>query len=289
MSDSILLDNPEEDETEKPDPRIKRPDLYYAAKENDTNTVISLLNESVPPTHIDKTTGWTALHWASMHGNVKLTKRLLEHGASEPYHRLNKIDKEMKLRKLMKPNNGTSNNSIDNDNSILTNDETNSNIIDNIEDNEEEHNDEDRLLEKRFNLLKNTPLLWATTKGNLSVIWLLITDGYSPNDVDDLDNNMLHLASAGGFTKILTVAIEDGGNILARNIYHNYPIHLATTKEIYNILHTAQEETHSVLSERDIMDKHEKTVLRVIIYIFINIFKYILIIIIFLIKIIYNK
>ena len=44
---------------EKPDPALKKPDLYIAAKENDTEAVLRLLNEFVPPTFIDKTNGWT--------------------------------------------------------------------------------------------------------------------------------------------------------------------------------------------------------------------------------------
>lgn len=270
MSEPLTLDNVEEDEAEKPDPRIKRPDLYIAARENDANSVITLLNEGVPPTHIDKTTGWTALHWASMHGNVKMTKRLLEHGASEPYHRFKKIDKEIKLRKSLKPKNGINGTGNENDASIIGSDETSNNSVHATEENDDdEQNDEDKLLEKRFNMIKNTPLLWATMKGHLSVVWLLLVDGYSPNDVDDLDNNMLHLAAAGGFIKILKVAIEDGGNIYALNIYHNYPKQLANTRDIYDILHNAQEETIAPLFERDIIERHEKTVSRVNIYIYI--------------------
>lgn len=46
-------------EQERPDPTLKKPDLYMAAKENNTEYVLSLLDEDVPPTFIDKTNGWT--------------------------------------------------------------------------------------------------------------------------------------------------------------------------------------------------------------------------------------
>ena len=46
-------------EVEKPDPKLKKPELYAAAKVNDTEEVLSLLSELVPATYIDKTNGWT--------------------------------------------------------------------------------------------------------------------------------------------------------------------------------------------------------------------------------------
>ena len=39
MADNIDLDG-EEDEVEKPDPALKMPDLYAAAKENNTDDVL---------------------------------------------------------------------------------------------------------------------------------------------------------------------------------------------------------------------------------------------------------
>jgi ankyrin repeat protein len=62
-------------------------DLYTAAKENNAEKVLELLEMEVPPLHANKSIGWTALHWASFHGNVQMTRDLLQKGASEPYHR----------------------------------------------------------------------------------------------------------------------------------------------------------------------------------------------------------
>jgi ankyrin repeat protein len=66
------------EEVEKPDPRTFRPDLYEAAKSNDTTRVLQYLSDGVPPSYIDAFNGWTALHWASCNGNIVMVKKLLE-------------------------------------------------------------------------------------------------------------------------------------------------------------------------------------------------------------------
>ena len=179
-----------------------------------------------------------------------MTKRLLECGASEPYHRLSKVAKASKLRKQMAKTSGSSA------------EEEPDSAEDSMNGDDDSQN-EDRAQEKRFNMLKNTPLLWATLKGHLGVVWLLLVDGYSPNDLDDIDNNMIHLAAASGYHKILRVAIDDGGNIWSTNIYHNFPIHLSHNKEVHDILFAAQEESPAPLSDKEVIAKHEKNVQRV--------------------------
>ena len=47
-------------------PRLLKPDLYEAAKGNDTERVIQLLVGQVQPTFIDKSSGWTVFHFTSM-------------------------------------------------------------------------------------------------------------------------------------------------------------------------------------------------------------------------------
>lgn len=285
MADPVgLVENPEEDEVEKPDPRIKKPDLYFAAKENDTATVIALLNEQVPPTFIDKANGMTSLHWACMHGNARMAKRLLECGASEPYHRLSKLEKENKLKRLNRgPAGGASvSTSVEEGVSAVTGEDglpagagavttdataagaagDGTVVVEEDEEDEDEEDHEERAEERRFNMLKNTPLLWSTMKGHLSIVWLLLVDGYSPNDVDDLNNNMLHLAAAGGFLKILKVGIENGGNLYGRNIYHNYPLQLASSKEVSDLLHAAELECTQPLTEAQAAAKHDACVAR---------------------------
>ena len=77
-----------EEEEEKPEPRIFKPDLYAAAVANDTQKCFDFLEENVPPTHVDEGSGWTPLHWAATHGNVQMTHLLIEFGATAPYQRM---------------------------------------------------------------------------------------------------------------------------------------------------------------------------------------------------------
>lgn len=192
----------EEEEFEKPDPILKAPDLYQAAKDNDTAKVLELLKEEVPPFYVEKKTEWTSLHWASLHGNAKVVKGLLAAKASEKYH---------KQVKKWKKTNG-----------IV---DTASISIDSEEFEEEEADNE---VHSKINYMKNTPLLWASFKGHMQTVWLLLVDGYSPNDVDDLGNNALHLAAASGHKKVLQALIDDGAMPTALNIYKNPAINMAT-------------------------------------------------------------
>jgi hypothetical protein len=54
-----MADAEEDGEVEQIDPRVLKPDLYEAAKRNDTAGVARLLLDQVPPTFVDTTNGWT--------------------------------------------------------------------------------------------------------------------------------------------------------------------------------------------------------------------------------------
>ena len=207
-----------------------------------------------------------------------LLKKLIECGASAPYHRMRK----QLQRKEKQTYNNNANNSIglagssstavenkkqdtddinridDNGEIVLDNesndaenrrrkDVRNGSILVNNDDNDNSTisysmyhggNDKDDerdadgdieyYLETATDLLKNTPLQWATVKGHLRSVWLLLLDGYSPNDMDVLGNNSLHLAAVNGHFQILKVLIEDGGHANIVNIYKNLPIDMAT-------------------------------------------------------------
>lgn len=135
------------------------------------------------------------------------------------------------------------------------------------EDDEDEENAEnmdfDRQIEVSVNLLKNTPLLWATHKAHLRVIWPLLANGYSPNDVDNMGNTALHLAAAVGDLKILKVLIDDGASANIVNHYKNLPIDMAKNKETRDILALAMEAGASN-TEADIANKHEQNMKQVI-------------------------
>jgi hypothetical protein len=109
---------------------------------------------------------------------------------------------------------------------------------------------------------KNTPLLWATHCGHLRVIWLLLSDGYSPNDVDKMMNNAVHLAAAYGDVKILQVLINDGGNANAVNYYKNKPIDMAKNKAVRDMVAIAME-TGASMTDDDRRVKHEQNLRQV--------------------------
>jgi ankyrin repeat protein len=55
-----------------------KPQLYAAASVNNTEQVLQYLDMGVPVNHLDQRSGFTALHWAALNGNVVMVKRLLE-------------------------------------------------------------------------------------------------------------------------------------------------------------------------------------------------------------------
>jgi hypothetical protein len=112
-----------------------------------------------------------------------------------------------------------------------------------LEEEEEEEEDEDifdmgltTLDAASTNYLRNTPLLYATQAGHRRVVWLLLVDGYSPNDVDKMENNAIHLAAAYGDVKLLKLLVDAGGNCNVVNFYKNLPIDMAKNKEVRDFL-----------------------------------------------------
>jgi ankyrin repeat protein len=101
-------------------------------------------------------------------------------------------------------------------------------------------------MEESFEFSKNTPLLWAAYKGHFEVVWLLLLDGYSSNDLDNNGNNSLHLAAASGQTRVVSSLIADGAN---SNLYKNLPIDMGSSKEIRDLLAVAMERYASVTPE----------------------------------------
>ena len=198
-----------------------------------------------------------------------------ESGASEPYHRL-----RLKAKNENEPSPRGSKNQQNEGNLDEALNETKLDDIDldnstNGGEEEDETEDPEKELEVSIDLLKNTPLLWATLKGYLRVIWLLLADGYSPNDKDSLDNTSLHLASAYGDAKIVNVLIDDGASANLVNIYKNLPIDMAKNKECRDIISVAMVVGAS-MTEYDMQVKHEHNIRKVLLlWIIINTLHYI--------------
>ena len=197
-----------------------------------------------------------ALHWAAKNGNTVMLTKLIECGASAPYHRM--VELKQAKQRNKSPNDASylalashegkrlsydlahnvvyRTDSTGPDNSIGSIDDNSStnksNKIKNTSLCQKEMNNDDNdseiLLETSTDLTVNTPLQWSVVKGHLRAVWLLLLEGYSANDVDHLGNNSVHLAAVNGQFQILKVLLEDGGRADIVNIYKNLPIDMAT-------------------------------------------------------------
>lgn len=128
---------------------------------------------------------------------------------------------------------------------------------------DDDENEGERKRETAVDLTKNTPLLWAAYKGHLRAVWLLIENHYSPNDLDNMGNNALHLAAVNGHTKVLQVLIDDGGSANVVNFYKNRPIDMATKTEIRDILKDAMTKGAS-FTLHDIRVHHQENLTKVL-------------------------
>lgn len=264
----------EEEFVEKPDPTTLMPDLYDAAKANDLTTVTSLLDDDVPPTFLDEVSGLTALHWAAMRGNITMVRLLLSKGASTNYAQAAKLRASQRAAALALATGSSTNNRStarrNSEGSIGGGEEpsdeysaageeksSKSGAIAAAAANYGESTDvlDEEEIDALLPYLKNTPLLWAAFKGHLRIVWLLLTDGYSPNDVDDMGNNALHLAAVNQHERILKVLIDDGGSANAVNFYKNRPIDMATKRPIREMLTEAMVEGASY-TDADVARKH---------------------------------
>ena len=90
-------------------------------------------------------------------------------------------------------------------------------------------------------LVTSTPLMWAVFKGNLRCVWLLLLEGYSPDDADEKGNTCLHLAASSGQLGILQALINDGANPFLLNTYKNSPLHVALNTKCRDIIQAAME------------------------------------------------
>ena len=232
---------PDADVEEEVDPETLKPELYDCARDNDIETLLRHLQTGVPPTYIDAS-GWTALHWAAKNGNSRMVRALLEAGASAPYQHMVKLStkEDADYRKI-------SENSMSGGTRSLS--DTFQNLL--------RRAAEEEITDLSPALLKNTPLLWAAFKGHLYIVWMLLMDGYSTTDVDDMGNTAVHLAASAGHVKVVEVLVNDGANCNAVNIYKNLPIDTCTHSFIREVLLTAMTRNASMTLHEAAM-KHEE-------------------------------
>jgi ankyrin repeat protein len=235
---------PEMESEEEFDPSVFKADLYQSAKENDTNAVMGFLADRVPPTYIDKS-GWTALHWAAKNGNSKLVRSLLDAKASAPYHHVMKQSNKEKSSK--EPDNMEDIEPLNLDSLQAT------------FENMQKRREVEEIADYSKDLLKNTPLLWASFKGHMFIVWMLLCDGYSPYNVDEMGNTAIHLAAAAGHGKVVDVLIRDGMNSNIVNMYKNRPVDTTTDPRIRDMLFTSMAKCAS-MTPKEARERHESNV-----------------------------
>lgn len=218
MEETLEEDSLSQEEYDKPDPALKKQDLYDAIKNNNINLALLLFAEGVPIDVDNPKVKWSALHWAAKHGNAKVLQKVLEKGAAGPYN-----DRKNFLMSLESDSHST----FPGANEDLG---------------EIDHASYEYLM-------KNTPLLWAAYEGHLRTVWLLLTEGYSPDDLDDMGNNSLHLAAASGHSEVLQVLVNDGANPYVYNLYKNLPVNMAANSKCREILTAAMEQFTTMSSE----------------------------------------
>lgn len=239
----LLSEEPEE----LVDPNTLKPDLYIAAKDDDTEVVLGYLSEKVPCTYIDDS-GWTPLHWAAKNGNATMLRALMDNKATGPYHRVKQMqnpDYKKAITMQEEPE--------------AVKDITSMEALKETFELMQKRREDEEMTDFSTDLLRNTPLLWAAFKGHLFIVWMLLCDNYSPNDMDDMGNTALHLAAAAGHVKVVEVLIRDGVNCNKVNIYKNLPIDTTTDPKIRDILVTAMTKGAS-MTPKEAAQKHESNI-----------------------------
>ncbi|OMJ70888.1 hypothetical protein SteCoe_31049 [Stentor coeruleus] len=105
------------------------------------------------------------------------------------------------------------------------------------------------LLEKNGKVIMNesmekasthhTPLHWSSFNGHLHVVWVLIKQGFDPNDIDKFGNNCVHHAVAGGREDILETLLALGVHADHKNSRGHMPAHLTSDEGIKDTIQFA--------------------------------------------------
>ena len=85
----------------------------------------------------------------------------------------------------------------------------------------------------------NSPLHWASFKGYVRIVWILLKAKFSPYDIDACGNTSLHLAATGGSVEVLQCLMSEGFDLSVRNWYGNTSLDLADKAETRELLNRA--------------------------------------------------
>ena len=82
----------------------------------------------------------------------------------------------------------------------------------------------------------NTPLHWASSKGQFPIVQYLVTKGAEINAQDNDDDTPLHIASSRGYLSIVEYLVNNGAEVNAEDSEECTPLIIAKTKEIKDFL-----------------------------------------------------
>mmetsp|Transcript_81983 Transcript_81983/g.171596 ORF Transcript_81983/g.171596 Transcript_81983/m.171596 type:complete len:499 (+) Transcript_81983:91-1587(+) len=94
-------------------------------------------------------------------------------------------------------------------------------------------------LAKGMKKKKHSPLHWASFKGHLKVMWLLLRQNLSHHEKDQIGNTPLHLAAAGGSAECCKCLMAQGVDVFAKNDRGHTPFALCTVPEVQELLKSA--------------------------------------------------
>lgn len=83
---------------------------------------------------------------------------------------------------------------------------------------------------------KYTPLHWSTFKGHLHIVWLLLKNGLSSQDIDMHGNTAVHHAAASGIRTILECYLSQGCYVKVKNARGHTPYDLGTNEEVKDLI-----------------------------------------------------
>lgn len=199
----------EESEEEIPQ-EVLDANLLAAAKANNVEDVELWLDKGGHP--LFEAEGWNAVLWAACNGNDELIRIFHRRGALSDY--------------IGEPQRGSEQNE---EEELIAEDD-------------ERYNPFVKPLDAR-KVGKYTPLHWASYKGHLNIVWLLLKIGISPLRIDMYGNSSVHQAAASGNLDVLQCYLSKGVDVNMKNARGHTPLDLTTEESTKKLILQATKTT----------------------------------------------